>query len=530
MDCGKWVRNKYTNRKIYVSCGHCPACVHRKAQRVTRKIKNHTEQNGRITVFVTLTYTNYSVPFIIRTDRDFYNNLIIYRNVFNPEPIGRVNYSGTLDPETIDNRTVSLKPLRGQGNKAYIGVLLYSDLQNFIKRFRINYERTYKEKPNLTFFEVAEYGGLYSRPHFHVLMSFPTSTFNYGKILDTCVASWSFGNPIRFRQRGFEIAKDAARYVSGYLLKSNSLHALLRSPQFKQKRSHSTFYGLNKDKFGVEKIKNMLSTRTPEYTIQFNRDNKSCSLSVPIPKYIRDYYICNPQGFSLLSPWEKRYVLYAPEVYLLCEKLNNYYSNKNFLLLCECLLYDEYINSGLYSFYFGNFEEFYNSVIILTRKLRNTWLSADPFDYNSHYYICYRHIVLRSQRFGVTTLSDRYDFMLFQMEFSSMWYSYMIQFNHSDKFAVSLAERYDNAFELVQYDSGLPGEPLYINPQFLLYDKNDLFSNSRFLEYLREPNCMQFRKLDTLERIEDYNTRVAQETFNDLCITLGNELFNSNYN
>ena len=65
----RYITNRYTGDKVLVSCGKCPACLEAKALNRTNRIKN-TYDGSNIALFVTLTYKNEFVPYILKSETD----------------------------------------------------------------------------------------------------------------------------------------------------------------------------------------------------------------------------------------------------------------------------------------------------------------------------------------------------------------------------------------------------------------------------------------------------------------------------
>ena len=59
--------NKYTGHKLYVKCGHCPACLQEKAAHRVSRIKAQNS-DATETYMLTLTYRNECVPYVRRED------------------------------------------------------------------------------------------------------------------------------------------------------------------------------------------------------------------------------------------------------------------------------------------------------------------------------------------------------------------------------------------------------------------------------------------------------------------------------
>lgn len=68
----RWITNKYNGQRLYVSCGHCPACLQQKADARAKRIKaNYPDTNdGTIAIMFTLSYANKFVPYILPQDID----------------------------------------------------------------------------------------------------------------------------------------------------------------------------------------------------------------------------------------------------------------------------------------------------------------------------------------------------------------------------------------------------------------------------------------------------------------------------
>ena len=64
------VTNKYVGRSFYVDCGHCPACLQRKANKSCRKIISEYGRPHSFMCFVTLSYDNDHIPYI-QPDLDY---------------------------------------------------------------------------------------------------------------------------------------------------------------------------------------------------------------------------------------------------------------------------------------------------------------------------------------------------------------------------------------------------------------------------------------------------------------------------
>lgn len=107
---------------IQVPCGKCLECLVHYQNGWTVRMVEELRKYGK-GCFITLTYRNSAIPKIIDTET------------------GEVNYSVS---------------------KVH--------LQKWLKRFRVNYERTYGYRPDFKYFATSEYGPRTCRPHYHLLV------------------------------------------------------------------------------------------------------------------------------------------------------------------------------------------------------------------------------------------------------------------------------------------------------------------------------------------------------------------------
>ena len=77
------VTNKYVGRSFYVDCGHCPACLQRKANKSCRKIISEYGRPHSFMCFVTLSYDNDHIPYI-QPDLDYTRSIseVVSKNFF----------------------------------------------------------------------------------------------------------------------------------------------------------------------------------------------------------------------------------------------------------------------------------------------------------------------------------------------------------------------------------------------------------------------------------------------------------------
>ena len=307
-----------------VDCGKCPACLQKKATAITSRIKNNLSTD-RIALFVTLTYDNHYVPYILAEDiYDEVADIPVYRD-YN---VSRRRYhlqghdyafapftykQGEIDRLRVGEYPDDLRYSRFMSlrNKAdnQIGVIYYPDLQNFYKRLRINLKRHYNYDIPFSFFACAEYGPTTQRPHFHTLIFIPQG---YDSVFrDAVVESWPFADCRRTRDY-IEIARNAASYVASYVNCSSSVPSLFKNRVFKQKHSYSKNFGLAASDFGLLEILKKADNGDMSYRKLSVREGVPSVINVPIPKYVVNRYFPEFKGLSRLAPDSLAIVLQYP--------------------------------------------------------------------------------------------------------------------------------------------------------------------------------------------------------------------------
>lgn len=329
---GRWIYNRYSRQSVFVRCGKCDSCKQEDALKRTNRIRLH-KRAGYICLFVTLTYTNDFVPYVLKSE--IYSDSLdvnIYRNAS-----GRFVYSkkrglrfkkdygvSILDSKyldssfRLDSSFYALKSLKGL-SKDCIGVCYYPDLQNFIKRFRINYERKIGKRLSFDFFSVAEYGGISYRPHFHLLLFIPAA--DETAVRSCILASWPYADSRR-TAKFIEVARDAASYVASYVNGSFSNSTCLSSDAFKQKHSYSKNLGVALELFSLPALLDMVKRRDLHVYFEKKFDGESCITSMLIPKYVINRFFPKFKGMRWFTSDALRSILVEPK--RLFETLGNY--------------------------------------------------------------------------------------------------------------------------------------------------------------------------------------------------------------
>ena len=96
--------NKWLHSWQWVDCGHCSACLQKKANKRTMRIKSAIYP-GYVTLFVTLTYRNINIPYI---RKDEIKENVPYINVYRDCSVRRVRIKGDYSMAYKYNRQKTL--------------------------------------------------------------------------------------------------------------------------------------------------------------------------------------------------------------------------------------------------------------------------------------------------------------------------------------------------------------------------------------------------------------------------------------
>ena len=308
----KLIRNPYTRDTLRVNCGKCPACLQQKASFRANRIRNNSRA-GDVTLFVTLTYKNEFIPYILEKDlADGVCQLPVYRQKNIRYIRKSSNYDSKLSyrpgtlldtyyveyPDDFDkNRFHLLKNDNSGVNR--IGVIYYKDLQNFFKRLRINLDRHYGITEPFTFFACAEIGPTTGRAHFHTLIEFRK---DYEKAFRSAILeSWPYADRRRTQQY-IELARDAASYVSSYVNRSSDFPSFFENNVFRPKHSYSHNYGMGNNSFGLSAILQKVDSGDMSYLRPITRDGVKQFVNVPIPEYVVNRFFPKFKGSTRIAP------------------------------------------------------------------------------------------------------------------------------------------------------------------------------------------------------------------------------------
>lgn len=307
------IKNKYTGQRLYVKCGHCPACLQEKAAYRVGRIKAQDSPDFDV-IMVGLTYRRYCAPYVLRDDafkfsRGELKKLPVYRDTHYRKVRQNaqydIAYSRIRETRKIcDVDFVNSCDFTGCRDLVHeygkIGVSYYPDVQHFLARLRLNLKRNFNFDYAFKTYSCSEYGagkkeghGIY-RPHFHLLFWIPKG--NFQTFRNAVIESWPFGD-ISNRKRAVEIAYNASSYVASYVNCGSGFPKFLER-YFKPKHSYSKDFGCNKDLFSLT---NILSNFRGGHLTYFSQKTDKVGMPIvelPFPKYIIHRYFPLFKGYG----------------------------------------------------------------------------------------------------------------------------------------------------------------------------------------------------------------------------------------
>lgn len=401
------IKNRYTNKFMYVACGKCDGC--RTQLAVQKSASLATDMlNYNSSLFVTLTYDNKHIPFVVNHRSNIYRINSCNKVECIEETEDVFNFSSVY---RITNFNIS-----GFDTNDCVAVLYYRDVQLFFKRLRKRLNKDYGKEGKFNFYLCGEYGTFHKRPHYHIIFEFKdrgiaTSVAGllpqYWQMCD-----WSKSrNNIKFASVG------VSSYVSSYVNSAFSCGEISKFKRFKPftKRSKNLSFGVDFDLF--KKVKDVIEREFGKefpnfmesdfrYLSQKKVDNVSLRL---IPKGVFRSLFHKVKGFSNLSFIRFR---------LLCFNIYGFYrkerdfekfgiifdtesDNKAFLRCYYNFLtifgYDDnFYNFDKYVIFAYRFLVFYDCLVIKDSMLQ--YLKMSPSDYLVYCYNTFSPSVTRSKR------------------------------------------------------------------------------------------------------------------------------------
>ena len=421
----KEIKPKYYRHKIFVPCGHCPACQQEKANRRTRRIINHDPDLKFDCLFVTLTYKNEFIPYVSKSElqafssgsidkfhvyrdnkvRSFYNRHSnkLYRvsehrqvlETYTMQDLFDSNISGGC---LIFDLNFNYKTIRSSGNALRksdpdkVGVCYYKDIQNFNKRLRkyIFIDSRFPNDFKYSFFACTEYGPTTFRPHCHLLLYIPKGYFTLFKC--AVIKAWSFDSLAR-RKANVEIARSPSAYVSSYLNGSSDIRGLLQDfKPFKMRHVYSQHFGFGKKDFSFDEIleKFRRGNLTTIETVHVN--GVPSSVALPVPKYVVNRFFPKFKGYSSLTRDE------VFDIVLFPQKLNFYAFKTGQSKQEQARLYTKLCNLSTYGLSRFDFAIVYSSIWSLLAsnvlRLSHDFVPIDEYFSNLDEY--FLHCVVRT--------------------------------------------------------------------------------------------------------------------------------------
>lgn len=230
--------------KMFVPCRKCAYCRQHTADIASMLTSYELEYVNNspdcCTLFVTLTYSNFSVP-------------KVHTNISSVPDKGRsfidfVSFDGEiLDSQIYSyNEKKQLQKLASYYHSKYpryfknfgdIPVLNFADVRGFLKRLRSRLYRKFKKRNCFRYAMCGEYGETFGRPHYHLLLFFTKPCYRtYAYLyLDSL---WFFG-----RTDSKYFSGSDGSYIARYCVGSNSLCPLFSRGAFRARFRHSVRLG-----------------------------------------------------------------------------------------------------------------------------------------------------------------------------------------------------------------------------------------------------------------------------------------------
>lgn len=284
------IYNKYIQDYIIVECGHCYACLTRKASRNALKCQLES-QSHKYTMFVTLTYNQISIP-LMRSNctrfGDYQSDLI---ELCPRLGVGTILGECDLPPFERMNllkkcQTFNLFPH-----------LSKRDLQLFIKRLRKYISKYSNEK--IRYYAVGEYGPVHFRPHYHLELWFSDDKI-YKIIQQAIFSCWKYGRVSAEVSRG-----SSARYVAGYINNFVCIPRIFGQGQTKPFNLHSHHLGESV----LEKAKEEVYASSAKDFIERSFNFGTGDFSFNLWRSFKTYYFPKCKGYASCTD-EQLYYIY----------------------------------------------------------------------------------------------------------------------------------------------------------------------------------------------------------------------------
>lgn len=269
----KIITNKCGER-VTVSCGHCSACLSKKASYNSKLCCLESESNN-FTFFITLTYNQESLPVcrVMKYGDTSYLINVTPRLIGTSENdcVGVLNYSvpdnvlSFIFNKVYDESAVTPYEF-GEGYIPYVSKV---DVQNFMKRLRY-YIGQYAENNKLKnekirYYIASEYGPEHLRPHYHILLFF-NSSWLLEELSGFLHKAWTFGN-IDYSQ--VSSSSGCSSYVASYCNCFAYLPSCYKSLGLRPFCLHSVRFGCKPFEDSTKKILSDGFTEPPVCSVRF---------------------------------------------------------------------------------------------------------------------------------------------------------------------------------------------------------------------------------------------------------------------
>ena len=331
----KKIRNR-NGDWITTSCGCCPACLARMSKKASYQCALH-EQDYKYCMFVTLTYSNETIPLLRLEEFQYNGDNSSYFHFY--DVTERLQAAQNIIGNFIATATVSRKYVSEIRAKFHyfgndIPYLSRYDAQCFLKRFRKHLSKITNDK--VTYYLVGEYGPVHFRPHFHVLFFFDSESIlsHFGEVLRK---AWTLGRLDYSQSRG-----KCSSYVSQYVNSRNSV------PRIYQDRALRPFC-LHSQKFAQRFYQNQKAEIYEAENFRFADIMRQVGRSVSSTYAWRSLvsaFFPKCRGYNLLSPSA---LTYAYTLLPTCQKL--YGKDKKISELVDLIS----LNLMDHSYLFGEF-------------------------------------------------------------------------------------------------------------------------------------------------------------------------------
>lgn len=253
------IRNRYTNKELYVPCGHCMVCYLKKANTQTA-LASSMASHFKYVHFVTLKYSDEFIPKLHVKSSEWTGenvNVVFESTRKLPDNEKRTPKSFTFSKYYTEKQWFDhFNKVSGRYSFAHKSVVYpgrvekfqdwvpYVDKEDFfcfMKRLRINIARKIPGYgKQVLYYAVSEYGPQTYRPHWHLLLF--TNSSLVSETLPLLIRScWTYGNYDISLSRGF-----AASYVASYVNSFACLPGFYTDYQELRPRSfHSKGYSTN---------------------------------------------------------------------------------------------------------------------------------------------------------------------------------------------------------------------------------------------------------------------------------------------